>query len=125
MYIEPGKLWVVQMASHHANQLRRHVGRWPNSDKRGLGDQLLRSADSIGANIAEGEGRGGTTRDCLRFLSISRGSLQETIHWIRQAIERELIEENEGKTLLLNYFRLSVAINAFIRSKSKPPTTTE
>ena len=46
-----------------------------------IGGQLLRSATSIGANIAEGHGRfaAGAYRN---HLSIARGSVNETIGWI-------------------------------------------
>jgi len=43
--------------------------------------QLLRSASSVGANIAEGYGRFGT-KEYSRFLQISLGSANETEYWL-------------------------------------------
>jgi four helix bundle protein len=55
-----------------------------------VGAQLIRSADSIGANMAEAYGRHGG--DQVRFLYIARGSVHETEHWIDVARARGLLE---------------------------------
>ncbi|MDF1505752.1 four helix bundle protein [Roseisolibacter sp. H3M3-2] len=46
------------------------------SERRALGDQLMRAATSVHANTAEGSGRAGR-RDMLRFLTIAWSSLLE------------------------------------------------
>src|SRR6516165_1651091 len=50
---------------------------FPRQEMYGLSAQLRKAAVSIPSNIAEGQGRE-TERDFLHFLSIARGSLQET-----------------------------------------------
>ena len=60
------------------------VKNWEYFAKDTLGKQIVRSADSIGANIAEGNGRY-NSKDNQRFVKIARGSLYETIHWLRLA----------------------------------------
>ena len=47
---------------------------------RAVGQQLIRSAGSISANIEEGYGRG-YGRDRLRFLGFSLGSARESKGW--------------------------------------------
>ena len=59
-----------------------------------LGRQIIRAADSIGANIAEGRGRG-SYNDNKRFVRIARGSLHETQHWLRRAYQRKLLTKDE------------------------------
>ena len=49
---------------------------FPKDEMFGLTSQICRSAVSIVSNIAEGAGRE-STKDFLRFLSITRGSLAE------------------------------------------------
>jgi len=49
---------------------------FPKREIYGLIAQMRRAVISIPANIAEGQERG-TTKDFLRFLSISAGSLRE------------------------------------------------
>ena len=55
-----------------------------------LVSQLLRASDSIGANIAEGAGRG-SKRDFARFLTYALGSTNEVEHFLVAAERRGLI----------------------------------
>lgn len=77
-------LRVYQMAEELADRIWEVVVCWDNFSKDTVGKQMVRSADSIGANLAEGEGRG-SYQDNRRFVKIARGSLQETQHWLRRS----------------------------------------
>ena len=88
-----------------------------------VGKQLVRAADSIGANIAEGSGRG-SSQDYRRFLRMARGSLYETLHWLRRAYVRKLITAKETQELRQIVAELSPTLNAYLRSVSKSASAT-
>ena len=50
-------LRVYQLAEELSDLIWEIVGRWNGFDRDTLGNQIVRSADSVGANIAEGVGR--------------------------------------------------------------------
>lgn len=79
-----------QLAAALADDIHALVLPWPSFELWSVGIQLVRSADSIGANIAEGLGRG-TLADQRRFFLIARGSLRETEHWLERASQRGLL----------------------------------
>jgi four helix bundle protein len=79
------------------------------------GTQLVRSADSVGANIAEGVGRG-AVRDNQRFVRTARGSLYETKHWLRRAYRRDLLTSEEVDRLRPMMDELAPRLNAYLNS---------
>ena len=86
---------------------------WPQLAQRTFGEQVIRSADSIGANIAEGSGRG-TPPDNRRFLRMARGSLYETRHWLRRAHSRKLLTKNQTDQISQFISELTPKLNAYI-----------
>jgi four helix bundle protein len=91
---------------------------------RHVGKQLVKAADSVGANIAEGTGRG-TFADNRRFVRIARGSLNETKHWLRRAYKRKLLTAHQidGFKPLLD--ELAPKLNAYLNSIGKVGTRRE
>ena len=80
-----------------------------------VGKQLVRSADSIGANISEGAGRG-RFLDNRRFVRMARGSLNETQHWLRRAYRRRLLTKTQVDQLKPIIEELGPAVNAYLKS---------
>jgi four helix bundle protein len=109
------KLQVYKLSEKLSDHIWRIVVRWEFLPKDTVGRQLIRAADSIGANIAEGSGRG-TDPDLRRFLRIARGSLYETQHWLRRAYKRKLLTEKEVNDLLPIIQELTPKLNAYLRS---------
>ena len=67
---------VWQVAVELAVVCYRITKPFPKDELFGMVSQIRRSASSVSANIAEGQGRA-STKEFLHFLSISRGSLLE------------------------------------------------
>src|SRR5436305_3220724 len=112
------KLQVYQLSEKIADNIWNIVVKWDSLAKDTVGKQIVRSADSIGANIAEGSGRG-SLQDNRRFVRMARGSLYETIHWLRRSYTRKLLTQPEVKKLRLLVEELAPKLNAFLRSVDK------
>jgi four helix bundle protein len=68
-----------------------------NFSRNNIGGQLLRSIDSVGANISEGNGRGSKI-DNARIVKIASGSLFETNYWLTISYCREPPATNYRQT---------------------------
>jgi four helix bundle protein len=97
---------------------------WDNYARDTVGKQLARAADSIGANIAEGAGRG-TPMDNKRFVRIARGSLIETRYWLRRAFRRTLITSEQVAKLRPLIDELGPRLNAYLASIGRHSRRTE
>ena len=114
-------LRVYQLSEEIADIIWEITSRWDVFNRDTVGKQIVRSADSVGANIAEGTGRYGL-QDNKRFGYISRGSLNETKHWLRRAYKRNLLTTAEIEKLKPLIEELSPKLNAYINS-IKPTAT--
>lgn len=117
-------LKVYQLSETLSDEIWDVVCNWNNLAKDTVGKQIIRSADSIGANIAEGAGRG-SFQDNRRFVKIARGSLYETQHWLRRAFKRNLLSEKQIEKLKPIIDELLPKLNAFLKSIGKEKTTAD
>ncbi|WP_227625145.1 four helix bundle protein [Fimbriimonas ginsengisoli] len=72
------------------------VSKWPRFAQDTLGRHLVTSADSVNANLVEGDGRY-SDPDATKFFVIARGSAREARLWIRRAVKRNLVRGDEGE----------------------------
>jgi four helix bundle protein len=112
------KLQVYRLPEKLANEIWTIVKNWKYFAKDTLGKQVVRSADSIGANIVEGNGRY-NIQDHLRFMKIAKGSLYETIHWLRLACYRKLITNEQVQKIEPIIDELSPKLSAYLNSPIK------
>ncbi|MFQ6113451.1 MAG: four helix bundle protein [bacterium] len=113
-------LEVSQLAERLADEIWNIVTGWEQSAKYTVGRQIVRAADSIGANIAEGTGRG-SFKDNRRFVRMARGSLNETKHWLRRSYKRGLLSQKQTNILKPMIDELAPRLNAYLESIGKVP----
>jgi four helix bundle protein len=115
------KLRVYRLSEKLADALWEIVIGWSYFERDTIGKQLVRAGDSIGANIAEGIGRG-RFLDNRRFVRIARGSLNETKHWLRRAHKRGLLTPEQVSGLKPILEQLAPMLNAYLNSIGPPPS---
>lgn len=108
------KLKVYQLAELFSDEIWFLVEKWDYFKKDTIGKQLVRAADSISANIAEGYGRY-YYKESKLFYFYSRGSIQETKSWLSKCKRREIIDENKSVELLNNAEKILAMLNSYIR----------
>jgi len=89
--------------------------KWSEKVQRSIGYQILRSADSIAANLAEGYGRY-TPSERKLFYRYARGSFEETKAWLRKLVRRKIISQDEIAGYQKIIEELGPKLNAFIKS---------
>ena len=116
---------VYIMAENFSNDIWFIVDKWNFFQKDTVGKQLVRSADSISANIAEGYGRH-FYAESKQFYYYSRGSITETQSWLGKSKVRMLVTEEEHEKLITGLETIHIKLNAYIswlrNAKSKTPT---
>jgi four helix bundle protein len=118
-FIELKNLEVYQLSRKLSTIAWKIFCRMDFMDKKHIGDQFLRSVDSIGANIAEGYGRFHYL-DKVRFYYNSKASHYEAFtHWLELMFEREKISRDEYETIGQTALKLQIKLNNFITSTTK------
>lgn len=109
------KLEVYLLSERLADSIWDIVEGWSAFAKDTVGKQIVRAADSVGANISEGVGRG-SHADNRRFVRTARGSLNETKHWLRRAYRRKLLTKAQTELLRPLLDELAPRLNAYLNS---------
>ena len=107
-------------------ELRQEVSRLTSTTVLGrefaLRDQLLASARSICANVAEGFGRR-SHPDFARFLDLSMGSLNEVRNHLLEALDRGLVTKadiEQAESLVRRNAAAHRRFAAYLRSTPTP-----
>ncbi|MCB0428714.1 MAG: four helix bundle protein [Flavobacteriales bacterium] len=115
------ELKIYQLALDMGRCIWNIAIQWKDFEKHTMGSQIIRSADSIAANISEGFGRYHYL-DKQRFYYYARGSLYETMTWMTKAHERKLVNQVTFDQFMDNYEQLKIKLHNFIRITCKTPT---
>ena len=99
---------------------------FPKSEMYALVDQIKRAAYSVPANIVEGHSKS-TRKDFIRYLYISRGSLEEVRYFLLLSrdlgyIAKEKYDNFENKLTEISYL-LNQLIKSLIFKPSTPSTS--
>lgn len=113
-------LQVYKLAENLADEIWNIVRSWEQFAKDTVGKQMVRSVDSIGANIAEGTGRHNFP-DNQHFIRLAIGSLNETRYWLRRAYIRHLLTREQVNKLKPMVDELSSKLNAYLISSANVP----
>jgi four helix bundle protein len=114
------KLEVYQLAEKFSDIIWDIVIKWDYFHKDTIGKQIVRSEDSVSANIAEGYGRY-FYKESKQFFYYSRGSLQETKSWITKCKRRNIIDDNMANMLIDEAEKILIKLNAYIKFISTSP----
>lgn len=117
------KLEIYQLSEELSDKIWNIVVEWKKFSKDTVGEQLVKATDSIGANIAEGSGKG-SYKDNRRFVRIARGSLFETRHWLRRAVRRKLLSNNEVDEIKILIDELTPKLSGYIKYLGKKEKST-
>jgi len=100
-------------AEEIADSVWELVASWSRFAQTTVGHQFVTAADSIGANISEAGGRF-HANDVKKFLYYARGSLRETVYWVRRATKRGLLPAARAETMTCELEQLSREVNGAI-----------
>ena len=114
------RLIVWQKAMDLTMEVYSLVKLLPREETYSLADQMRRSAVSIPANIAEGQGRD-TDKEYNRFISIARGSLWELLTHI-EICDRlgyiSTVQSTKARDLITEISKMLFALSKAISPKS-------
>ena len=111
-------LRVYKLSMDLAERIRSSVLTWEYFHKDTIGKQLVRSVDSIAANLSEGFGRY-HFKENKQFCYFARGSLFETKTWIEKAHNAKLFSNDEINNFNKILNELLLQLNAYIKSIGK------
>ena len=109
------KLEVWQDARKFVSEIYLITKKFPSEEKYALTSQICRAAVSIVSNIAEGVSRK-TSKEKLRFLEISYGSLMEVYCQLNIALDLKYTTTKQFEILKTTITMISNKLNALSRA---------
>lgn len=91
------------------------ISIFPENEKFAMVDQIKRASYSIPSNIVEGHSKS-TTKEFIRYLYISRGSLEELRYFLLLSKDLKYIKEVTYKYFEDRIIKISKMLNGLIKS---------
>lgn len=113
-YLKLNDIDAYKIAFHLSNYIWDIVIEWKPFAQRTVGEQFVRAADSISANIAEGFGRY-FKKDKAKFYRYSQGSIKECLDWNEKSKVRKLLTKDQYKYIFDELQKLPEATNRLIK----------
>ena len=107
-------LQVWKAARKFKKEIELLANAFPPEEKYRLCDQMIRSARSINANIAEGHGRFGYP-DQIKFCINARGSLNETLNHLIDAYDCQFISKEQLTAYKIKFNEVMGLLNGYIK----------
>ena len=108
------RLQVYQKSLEFQDIAHKLITKFPYEERRSLADQLRRASLSISLNLAEGSG--GTKKEFVNFIRISRRSIKECVVCSSVATRRGYISEDENKDARIKLIELSRMSSGLLNS---------
>jgi four helix bundle protein len=113
-YLSIDKIEAYNKALTFSNLLWDEVIRFDYFEKNSVGLQLVRAADSVSANIAEGFGRY-HKKDKIKFYQYAKGSALECYDWLLKCKHRKLLNDSQLQSYIETVQNLPKSINYLIK----------
>lgn len=94
------------------------IPQFPIEEKYMLTNQITRSSRAVCANIAEGFGRF-HHQENIQFCRMARGSLNETLNHVINALDEKYIDETISKKFRIIHDKCLALINGYINYLKK------
>jgi four helix bundle protein len=104
---------VWQRARDFKKEIKALAKTFPPEEKFCLADQIIRSARSVNANIAEGHGRFGYP-DRIKFCMNACGSLNETLNHLIDAFDCHYITKEQLFVFKEKFNEVMALLNGYI-----------
>ena len=113
-FLQLNDIDAYKISFHLSNYVWNIIVNWKHFEKSTVGEQFVRSVDSISANIAEGFGRH-FKKDKIKFYRYSKGSLKESLDWNEKCKVRGLLSEAEYQHIFVELQKIPREINSLIK----------
>jgi len=117
-------LKVYQEAMELGEKIWEIAVNWNYFAKDTIGKQLVRAADSVSANLAEGFGRF-SYKENRQFCFYARGSLYETRTWLTKGNKMKFVKDSDYTSLEKDVTLIGKNLNAYIKSIGRNPMTND